>query len=160
MNKKREWKWKSNYETDTSKGQPGYDSKLGDISFAWGPNYAAGKIMALKDKQILFKIKDSKGKSYVHKGKLDFLEAKYKEPKHPKEYNFEKFTNGIAETAKKKSMAAKLRGNFVAATSANDASDTSGEFDTIKMDSTDSKYFLENDDAIVFDLNRKKEDKN
>ena len=114
--------------------------------------------MSLKSKQILFKIKDSKGKSHVAKGKLDFLEAKYNEPKHPKEYNFEKFTNGITEAAKKKSMSAKLRGNFAAATSANDADNTSGEFDPIKMDSTDSKYFLENDDAIVFDLNRKKED--
>ena len=159
LEQKREWKWTSNYETDTSKGQPGYDSKLGGIKFEWGPNYAAGKIMALKSKQILFKVKDSKGKSYVHKGKLDFLEAKYKETKHPKEYNFEKFTNGITEAAKKKSMTAKLRGNFAAATAANDATDTSGEIDPIRMDSTDSKYFLENDDAIVFDLNRKKEDK-
>ena len=57
-------------------------------------------------------------------------------------------------------MATKLRGNFAAATSANDASDTSGEFDPIKMDSTDSKYFLDNDDAIVFDLNKKKDDNN
>ena len=160
LEQKREWSWNSSYETDTDKDNYGYDSKLGNIEFKWKPNYAAGKIMSLKSKQILFKIKDSKGKSHVAKGKLDFLEAKYKEPKHPKEYNFEKFTNGITEAAKKKSMSAKLRGNFAVATAANDTSDTSVEIDPIKMDSTDSKHFLDNDDAIVFDLNKKKEDNN
>lgn len=160
LEQKREWSWNSSYETDTDKDNYGYDSKLGNIEFKWKPNYAAGKIMSLKSKQILFKIKDSKGKSHVAKGKLDFLEAKYKEPKHPKEYNFEKFTNGITEAAKKKSMSAKLRENFAVATAANDTSDTSVEIDPIKMDSTDSKYFLDNDDAIVFDLNKKKEDNN
>ena len=157
LEQKREWKWTSNYETDDSKGQPGYDSKLGNIKFEWGPNYAAGKIMALKDKQILFKIKDSKGKSYVHKGKLDFLEAKYKEPKHPKEYNFERFTNGISDNIKRKPISTRFRGNFAAATSDNnpDSSTFETEVDPIQTDSTDSKYFLDNDDAIIFDLNKK-----
>ena len=35
--------------------------------------------------------------------------------------------------------------------------DFSKEVDPIQTDSTDSKYFLENDDAIIFDLNRKKD---
>lgn len=157
LEQKREWTWGSNYETDDSKGQPGYDSKLSGIKFAWGPNYSAGKVMSLKDKQILFKIKDSKGKSYVHKGKLDYLEAKYKEPKKLKEYNFEKFTNGITDNPNKKDFVTKLKGNFAAATANNDTTNIDGETDPIKTDSTDSKYFLDNDDAIIFDLNRKKE---
>ena len=114
--------------------------------------------MSLKGKQILFKVKDSKGKSYVAKGKLDFLEAKYKEPKKLKEYNFEKFTNGItSDNIKKKPISTKFRGNFAAATSDNDPIDISKEVDPIKTDSTDSKYFLNNDDAIIFDLNHKKD---
>ncbi len=159
LEQKREWKWTSNYETDPSKGQPGYDSKLGSIKFEWGPNYAAGKIMALKSKQILFKVKDSKGKSYVHKGKLDFLEAKYKEPKKLKEYNFERFTSGISDSLKRKPISTKFRGNFAEATADNNPEDFNKEVDPIQTDSTDSKYFLENDDAIIFDLNRKKADK-
>ena len=98
---KREWTWTKNYETDPEKGN-GYDSKLVNINYKWGPNYAAGKIMSLKSKQILFKVKDSKGKSYVAKGKIDFLETKYKEPQKPKEYNFEKFTSGISNLEKAK----------------------------------------------------------
>ena len=156
---KREWKWNSSYETDSSKDNYGYDSKLGGIEYRWTPNYKAGKIMSLKAKQILFKVKDTKGKSYVAKGKLDFLEAKYKEPKKLKEYNFEKFGNGIiADNPKKASFTAKLKGNFAAATASNDATSTNTEFDPIRTDSTDSKYFLDNDDAIIFDLNKKKDE--
>ena len=116
--------------------------------------------MSLKGKQILFKVKDSKGKSYVAKGKLDFLESKYKEPKKPKEYNFEKFTSGISDSIKRKPITSKFRGNFAAATADNNPEDFSKEVDPIQTDSTDSKYFLENDDAIIFDLNRKKGDNN
>lgn len=156
LEQKREWSWNSNYETDSSKGQPGFDSKLGNIKFEWKPNYSAGKVMSLKDKQILFKIKDSKGKSYVHKGKLDYLESKYKEPKKVKEYNFEKFTNGIADNPNKKDFAAKIKGNFAAVTSSNDTTDINSETDPIQINDTNSKYFFDNDDAIIFDLNRKK----
>ena len=155
LEEKREWTWNNNYETDSSKDSFGYDSKLGGINYKWKPNYAAGKVKSLKSKQILYKIKDSKGKSRVAKGKLDFLEAKYKEPKKPKEYNFEKFTNGIADNPTKKDFIAKLRGNFVAATSNNDTSDIDGDSDPIKTDSTNSRFLLQNDDAIIFDLNRK-----
>ena len=112
--------------------------------------------MSLKAKQIIFKVKDSKGKSYVAKGKIDFLESKYKEPKKLKEFNFEKFTNGIAsEVPKKSSFSNKIRGNFAAATASNDNVDIDNQNDPIKTDSTDAKYFLDNDDAIIFDLNRK-----
>ena len=154
---KREWSWSSSYETNTEKENYGYDSKLNMIKYEWKPNYSAGKIMSLKGKQILFKVKDSKGKSYVAKGKLDFLEAKYKEPKKLKEYNFEKFTNGISDEIKKKPISTKFRGNFAAATADNDPTNFNNEIDPIQTDSTDSKYFLDNDDAIIFDLNRKKD---
>ena len=152
---KREWSWNNSYETNKEKDNYGYDSKVMNIKYEWKPNYSAGKIMSLKSKQILYKVKDSKGKSQVAKGKLDFLESKYKEPKKLKEYNFEKFTNGIAENPSKKDFTAKLRGNFAAATGSNNTVDITNETDPIQTDVTDSKYFLDNDDAIIFDLNKK-----
>ena len=158
LEEKREWAWNSNYETDPEKG-PGYDSKLGGINLKWKPNYMAGKIKSLKSKQILYKIKDSKGKSQVGKGKIDFLESKYKEPKKIKEYNFEKFANGISDNIKRKPISTKFRGNFAAATSDNDVTNINNEVNPIQTDSTDSKYFLDNDDAIIFDLNRNKNKK-
>ncbi len=159
LEQKREWTWTKTYETNSEKDNFGYDSKYAGIKYEWTPNYKAGKIMSLKNKQILFKVKDSKGKSYVAKGKLDFLEAKYKEPKHPKEYNFEKFTTGIiSDNAKKKQNNIKYKGDFAAATAANDPTDFDKEIDPVKTDTTDSKYFLNSDDAIIFDLKRKKND--
>ena len=158
LQEKREWDWNVTYDTSTDKeGGPTYDNKLGMIKYKWKPNFAAGKVMSLKDKQILFKIKDSKGKSYVNKGKLDYLESKYKEPKKLREYNFEKFTNGISDSIKKKPISTKFRGNFEGATSDNDIENTDAEFNPIRTDSTDVKYLLDNDDAIIFDLNRKNE---
>lgn len=154
---KREWDWKKNYETDPDKGL-GYDSKLSDIQFKWKANYAAGKIMALKAKQILFKVKDSKGKSYVAKGKLDFLEARYKETQKLKEYNFEKFTNGISNLEKVKESSKNLRGKFVAAAASNDPTDFALETDPIQTDVSDSKFFIDNEDAIIFDLKKSKKD--
>ena len=152
---KREWKWGSSYETNQEKDNYGYDTKLSGIEFKWGPNYSAGKIMALKDKQILFKVKDVKGASYVAKGKLDFIEAKYKEEKKLKQYNFEKFTNGIADGENIKQSSKKFRGNYPAAASDNDPEDFNLEIDPIKTDESDSRFFVDNADAIIFDLKRK-----
>lgn len=153
---KREWTWNKNYETNSDKDNFGYDTKLANIDFKWKANYAAGKIMALKAKQILFKVKDMKGKSYVAKGKLDFIEAKYKESKKLKEYNFEKFTSGISDMEKIKETSKKLRGNFIAAAADNDPTDFELETDPIKIDNSDSKFFIDNEDAIIFDLKKGK----
>lgn len=152
---KREWTWTKNYESNSDKDNFGYDSKLANIDFKWKANYAAGKIMALKAKQILFKVKDTKGKSYVAKGKLDFLESKYKEAKKLKEYNFEKFTNGISDTENVKEASKKLRGNFASAAASNDPTDFNAEVDPIQTDMSDSKFLIDNENAIIFDLKRK-----
>lgn len=153
---KREWTWGSSYETNPEKENFGYDTKANNIEFKWKPNYTAGKIMSLKSKQILFKVKDSKGKSYVAKGKLDFLESKYKEPVKLKEYNFEKFTNGISDLEKIKESSKSTRGDFLKSVKANDQTNINLETDPIQIDQSDSKYFVDNEDAIIFDLNKKK----
>ena len=131
LEQKREWKWNSNYEADSSKDNYGYESKLGNIRFEWGPNYAAGKIKSLKSKQIIFKVKDNSGRSYVAKGKLDFLESKYKEPKKLKDYNFERFTSGISDGERVEEPSNDFKGNFNAATKNNDVTDFSLEDDPI-----------------------------
>ena len=58
----------------------------------------------------------------------------------------------------KKKIFNKNRGNYAAATSSNDNYDVEREYDPIKTDTSDSNYFLDNDDAIIFDLNKKKND--
>ena len=96
---KREWKWQNDYHTsDAKKGDenPGYDENYKNIEYKWVKNYAAGKIQALKYKQIIYKTKDTKGKNLVGKSKLDFLDERYKEVQKVKKFNFAKFVQGIS----------------------------------------------------------------
>ena len=155
MQDKREWTWKNDYNTDPDKKS--YDQKYGGIEFKWKPNYAAGKIMALKAKQVIYKVKDTKGKSIVEKGKVDFMEAKYKEPQKVKMYDFAKFTSGIADaSAATKKALKKNQGNYVGATKSNDNYDMDRETDPIQMDDSDSSFLFDNDSAIVVNLKRNK----
>lgn len=88
---KREWTFNNTYDTQKGEYKPDY----GFIKWAWVKNYAAGKVQALKFKQIIYKTKDIKGKNLVGKAKVDFLETKYKETQVTKTYNFSKFSEGI-----------------------------------------------------------------
>ena len=155
MQDKREWTFNNTYNSDKTE----YDPKKGNIEFKWKPNYAAGKIMSLKSKQVIYKIKDLKGKSIVNKGKVDFMESKYKEVQKTKKYDFAKFESGISSA---ESMAEKLlkknRGNFAAATAANDNYDTSHEVDPIRTDTSDSKFLFDNENAIVVNFKKNKKD--
>ena len=154
MQDKREWSFQNTYNTDKTE----YDPKKGNIKFEWKPNYAAGKIMALKGKQVIYKVKDTKGKSIVNKGKVDFMESKYKEPQKEKIYDFTKFTGGISSAeAIAKRLLKKNRGNFEAATASNDNYDLEHEIDPIKTDTSDSNFLFDNEDAIVVNFKKKKE---
>jgi len=144
MEEKKEWK--SNKSYDTEKVQ--YDSKQLAIEYAHKPNYKAGKIKALKAKECIYKTKNLKGKSVVGKGKLDYLDAKYKEAKSVKSYNFEKFTNGISQEASKKQLFGKKKKPVESDV------DDSLDFDPISTDSTDSKFLFDNDNAIIVNLKR------
>lgn len=144
---KREWTFKYNY--DTSKLE--YDSKYNDAVFKWKENYSPGKVQALKFKQCFYKVKDLKGKNLVGVIKVDYLDAKYKEQQYSKPYNFSRFTNGIAEDTDTKSKKEKFNlKNLEFDRSAN------GDVDPIKTNTTDSNFLFDNEDAIIFDINRKK----
>lgn len=146
MEEKKEWKSNKSYNTDEVK----YDSKQLSIEYAHKPNFKAGKIKALKFKFCIYKTKNLKGKSVVGQGKLDFMDAKFKEPKSVKTYNFEKFTSGIAqETSKQKLFHNQKKKKAVEA-----ELDDSVDFDPIKTDNSDSKFLFDNEDAIIVNLKR------
>ncbi len=158
MQDKREWTWKNDYNTAPDK--KGYDQKYGGIEYKWKPNYSAGKIMALKAKQVIYKVKDTKGKSVVNKGKVDFMESKYKEAQKVKKYDFTKFTNGITDSTSNTTLynkiATKTKGRFAAATTSNDNYDVDREINPVATDISDSKYLFDNEDAIVVNFKGKK----
>lgn len=141
----REWKYSVSY--DTKKVE--YDTKLSSPKWDWKENIKSGKLQALPFKNCAYKIKDMKGKNIYGDGKVDFLEAKYKEPHNGKFYDFNRFTNGIAEdsTSDKPKKTNFLKKDF--------DEDVNGDINPIRTDVTDSKYLFDNDDAMVFDLNKK-----
>lgn len=156
MQDKREWTFTNTYNADKTE----YDPKKGNISYKWKPNYETGKIIALKSKQVIYKVKDLKGKSIVNKGKVDFMEAKYKEPQKVKTYDFSKFTSGIAEPEKVRKQKQKEKENFAFTTASNDNYNIEAENNPIQMNNTDSKYFFDNEDAIVVNFKKGKKSEN
>lgn len=153
MQDKREWTWKDNYSSDKVE----YDPKKSDIQFKWKPNFAKGKIMSLKGKQVIYKIKDLSGKSAVNKGKVDFMESKYKEVQKTKKYDFTKFTGGLsAPNSEARKALNKKKTDYSAVTANNDNYDINRENDPIKTDTSDSKYLFDNEDAIIVNLKGKK----
>lgn len=145
----RFWKFSNTY--DTSKGD--YDPKYGGIEWAWKPKFASDRIRATSFKNCCFKYRDNKGKIVVVDGKLDFMDAKYKEPHANKKYDFEKFTNGIAEDTKDSGSKKKTSKSWKTETSFH--KDSNGDIDPIQTDNTDSKFFLEGkEDDVIFDLKK------
>lgn len=142
---KREWTFKYNYDTEKIQ----YDSKYGDAQFKWKQNYSAGKVQSLKAKQCMYKVKNIAGKSSVGIMKVDLLDSKYHEPHYGKHFNFSRFTNGIAEEESKPKKEKFNLKNLEFDKSSN------GDIDPIKNNTTDSNFLIDNEDAIIFDINRK-----
>lgn len=148
LGNKREWTFTYSYNTDKLE----YDPKYGNALYKWKPNYTAGKVQSLKAKQCMYKVKDSKGKNLVGVIKVDFLDSKYSEPHLSKQYNFAKFTNGITEDIDSKNKKEKFDLKNITFDKA-----PNGDIDPIKTNTTDSSFLLDNDDAIIFDIRRKKD---
>ncbi len=153
MQDKREWTFNNTYNADKTE----YDPKKGNIEYKWKPNFAKGKIMSLKGKQVIYKIKDLGGKSAVNKGKVDFMEAKYKEVQKVKKYNFTKFGGSLLDpnSAARKALN-KKKVDYATVTSSNDNYDIDREVDPIQTDTSDSKYLFDNEEAIVVNFKNKK----
>jgi len=150
LGEKREWVF--NYSYDTEKVQ--YDSKYGSPTLKYKPNFEAGKIQSLGAKQCFYKVKLPNGKNNVGIIKVDFLASKYHEMHDVKEYNFSKFiSSGIKhsdveeENTKPKFDLKKIKFDT--------SSSNNGDVDPIQHNTSDLNFLFNNDDAIVFDINKK-----
>ena len=143
--KRREWDVHPGYDTEDG----AYSSKLGSPTWAWKDHMHNAKIQGLKFKSIIYKIKDKKGKNVVNFGNVDFLESKYKAPHKTKTYNFNKYIANVSDEKKEEKQ--KWKPNKVVF-----AKDEKGDIDPIQTDTTDSSYLFDNENAISFDLKKKK----
>lgn len=140
--KRKEWEAGYNY----NRGDVEYSDKF-SIGWNWTDHMKLGKIQGLKFKNVIYKIKDKKGKNVVNFGNVDFLESKYKTPHRPKNYNFGKFSSDSSGENKKEDKPPKWNPNKVKFTK-----DDRGDIDPIQTDTTDSSYLFDNEDAISFNL--------
>lgn len=109
------------------------------------------KYKVLNLRVLFIKQKIKKGKNVVNFGNVDFLESKYKSPHKTKTYNFNKYIANVSPDNKKEEKQ-KWKPNKVVF-----SKDERGDTDPIQTDVTDSSYFFDNEDAISFDLKKKKE---
>lgn len=147
---KKDWSFSSSY--DTAKGE--YDAKLSGIKYGYSLKYAPGKVQILKFKQAMYKLRNLSGKSDTGTVNLSFLSASYYEKKSSKNYAFDKYNQGIAETVPPEddNDARSIRKAGLKNYHFDD--DVQNEIDPIKTDSSDSSFLFNNEDAIVFDLKR------
>lgn len=142
--------WDVNYGYDKSDGE--YSDSLSNPKWAWKDYMIPGRIQGLKFKNIIYKVKNKKGKNVVGFGNVDFLESKYKTPHKSKKYNFSKYIAAVTDTdtdeEKPKWNPKKVKFK----------EDERGDVDPVQTDTTDSSYFFDNEDAISFNLgsNKKK----
>ena len=157
---KKDWLFKMNYETnarraaDSEKRDPdgvgSYSTVYSDIKWGYKANFKAGKIQSQKFKAIIYKTRDTKGKMLVGKGKLDFLESKYKEKHNPKQFNFSKYYDSATTNADNNDFLGNILGKPRFDTTMTD------DDGPIKYSVTDAKNFIDNENAITYNITKPK----
>ncbi len=153
MGHRKIWKFSVDYHI----GGPG-DNKTSDLksgSWDWSPWFKPEAIQTLAFKKGLFKTKDASGKLYSAKISLNFIGSEYKEPHSSKTFDFAKFN---ASSTKNKNtyqnMDDALHGRRRKFKSFDDYS-TDEDIDPIQ---TDSNFLFNNNDAVIFDINKKNDE--
>ena len=149
IGQKREWNFSYSYNTEEVK----YDAKYGNAKLENKVKFTPGQVQGLGAKQCYFKIKDTKAKYSNGVIKVDYLASKYHEKHEGKQYNFNKFINGIATDVDDNDN---KKPKFDLKNLKFDVADN-GDVDPIKSNTTDSNFLFDNEDAIVFDINKKKD---
>lgn len=146
--KKREWTMSNSIDFDKMK----YDSKHGNVEWKFIDYFSPGKLQGgITDKKAAYKIKNDGGAFLVGLAKLNYLESKYKEPQKVKIFDFGKYSDGVT-TATEDSDEGKNKKFDLKHL---DFTDRRNEFDPIKNNTTDAKYFFDNQDAIIVNFDKK-----
>lgn len=148
----KEWVYSSSM--DMSKVE--YDSKASGVKWTYVSNIKAGKLHALTLTKCAYKIIGNKGILQGGTGKFEFLQSKYKEPQKIKNYDFSKYSNGMATVTENDNNTDKKKFDFKNI----DFKDERNEFNPIQTDMTDSKYLFDNDNAIIVNLKKGKSNNN
>lgn len=144
---KRDWTMKDDINFKTGE----YEAKHGDVQWKFVDIFKVGKLQTLKKNVFAYKIRASNGKPMVGAGRFNYLESKYKEPHKIKTFDFGKYSDGVTTATEDDNNSSK-KFDFKHI----DFRDEKNEFNPIQTDTTDSKYFFDNQEAIVVNLKKKK----
>lgn len=153
--KKREWTMSNTIDFDKME----YEAKHGNVKWAFVDYFSAGKLQgAITDKKAAYKIKDLGGKNLVGLGKFNFLESKYKEKQKLKTFDFGKYSDSVTTSTEDDNDAERLKKKFDLKKL--DFKDERDEINPVLTNTTDSKYYFDDDSAGIVDLKKKKTKKN
>lgn len=141
-------KWKYTSSMDNSKLE--YDSKITAVKWDWEDYFQPGKLQTLPLKSCAFSIRNDNNRPTVGEGVLNYVSSKFYEKQNIKKYNFTKYTAGISDNSSVHHHVIKSNKFF------ND--DYSDEIDPIQTE--DDLNLFDNEDAIIFNLNDKKQNNN
>ena len=149
FSQRRTWKYKNNMDM----GKLQYESKYSDVQYGWENYFASNKLSSLRFKHGAVKLKTEAGKFEVGEGVFNFIGSKYKEEQPIKKYNFSKFTAGVTgRDDDKNSSKPKFDYQHINFTDEND------EVNPIQTDTTDASFEFDNENAIVVNFKKKKEE--
>ena len=129
-----------------------YDSKVGGVKYDWELYFAANKLATMPFKRVALKLKNDAGNFDVGEGKFDFIASKYKEEQPVKKYNFSKFTSGVTSEDDSKNAKRKFDYQHMEFLDEND------EINPVQTDTTDATFEFDNENAIVVNFKKKKEE--
>ena len=150
--KKREWVMSNSIDFDKMK----YESKHGGVEWKFIDYFSPGRLQgSISDKKAAYKVKGAGGKTMVGLGNFNYLEAKYKEKQKSKVFDFGKYSDGVTTPSEdtENGKNNKFDPNNV------DFIDERNEVNPIQVNTSDSKYIFDNEDAIVVTLNNKNKNK-
>jgi len=141
---RREW---MTYSNDYNSTKEEYGPNMGNVQWSWKDILNLGKQQTLREKECVYKVRDKNGINKVSFGAVDHLPSKYLAPHKDKAYDFAKYNKRATIKEEEKENKKFDPKNVVF---------EDDNTDPIKTDTTDSRYFFDNSDAISFNLGKKK----
>ena len=149
-----QWQFKRDF--DEGLGPNGkMSTKYSDVKYDWKDKIIAGNMQFYTDNKCAYKIVSDSGTPKNSDGIINFVPEKYKEKHKIKKYDFAKYISGAPisdESGNEK------KGNKLNLRKASFRNKTSRDDNPIQSD-TSAKFLFGNEDAIVVNFNKKKNDK-
>ncbi len=143
---KRDWTFTNSMDFDKMK----YDSKVGNVKWAFVDVFKPGKLQTMSLKQGAYKIRGASGKPECGLGSFAFLDSKYKEKQPTKFYDFGKYADNVTTSTEDTENGFRMfkpkTTNFL---------DEKNEYNPVQTDNSDKNYSFNDSDAVIINKRKK-----